>query len=73
MLLGLIAVLVLAIGVVVAMLGPIVEAYVEKHDRELLGRELTMENLRVKLFTGEVSVENLTLYEADDAEIFASR
>lgn len=71
-LLGLIAVLVLAIGVVVAMLGPIVEAYVEKHDRELLGRELTMDNLRVKLFTGEVSVENLTLYEADDAEIFAS-
>lgn len=71
-LLGFVAVLVLAIGVVIAMLGPIVEAYVEKHDGELLGSELTMDNLHVRLFTGEVSVENLTLYEADGVEVFAS-
>ncbi len=71
-LVGLVAVLVMAVGVVVAMLGPIVEAYVEEHDRELIGRELTMDNLHIKLFSGDVSVENLTLYEADGVEVFAS-
>ena len=51
-LLVLLGVVVSALAVVVSMLGPIVEAYVEKHDRELLGREVTMDDLHIRLFKG---------------------
>ena len=69
-LLVLLGVVVSALAVVVIMLGPIVEAYVEKHDRELLGREVTMDDLHIRLFKGEVELNNLALYEEDGTEVF---
>lgn len=69
-LLTLLGVVVSALAVVVIMLGPIVEAYVEKHDRELLGREVTMDVLHIRLFKGEVELNNLALYEEDGTEVF---
>ena len=70
-LLGVVALLVVAVAVIIAYLGPIVERYVESHDRELVGRHLTMDNLRLGVLDGRFSVDNLTLYEADDTTLFA--
>lgn len=65
-------VLVLTVAGVIIWLGPIAEYVVEKHDKELVGRRLQMDNLRIKLFKGELSVDSLRLYEADDSTEFAS-
>lgn len=75
MLIGLgviLCVLLLAIAGVVIWLGPIAEHVVEKYDKELVGRELQMANLRIKLFKGELTVDSLRLYEANDTTTFAS-
>ena len=42
-------VLVLTVAGVIIWLGPIAEYVVEKHDKELVGRRLQMDNLRIKL------------------------
>ena len=69
-LLGLFVLMLLCLSAVVIWLGPIVESYVEKHDRELVGRKLCMDNLSIKLFEGSVAVDNMVLYEADATEEF---
>lgn len=62
--------IIVALAVAIIWLGPIVERYVEKHDKEYVGRHLTMDNLSIKLFKGEASVDNMVLYEADDTTTF---
>ena len=47
--------------------GPIAKSYVEKHDQELIGREVSIEKLHVNLFLGKVKINDLVLYE-DDGE-----
>lgn len=69
-LLGLFVLLLLCLSAVVIWLGPIVESYVEKHDKELVGRRMSMDNLSIKLFDGSVAVDNVVVYEADDADEF---
>lgn len=64
--------LIIIIGVVVGWLGPIVERYVEEHDKELVGRSLSMDNLRIKLFKGRIAVDDLALLEADDSTRFVA-
>lgn len=71
-LLTLLTLVVLTVAVVIIWLGPIVERYVENHDKEYVGRRLEMDELRLKLFKGHASVDNLTLYEADDSTRFVS-
>lgn len=66
----LVALVVLAVAVVVAWLGPIAEWYVERNDMELMGRRVEMDELRVRLFKGSLDVDNLVLYEADGATEF---
>lgn len=68
-LLALLLLLIMAVAAVIIWLGPIVEKYVERNDMELIGRNIEMDNLSVKLFDGILSVDNLVLYEeVDDAE-----
>ena len=62
---------VLAIAAVIIWLGPIAEWYLEKYDTELIGRRVEMDELRVKLFKGELSAKNAILYEEDNATHFA--
>lgn len=69
--LSLLLLILLAVAAAITWLGPIVEWYVEKHDMELVGRRIEMDNLRIKLFSSEASVDNLILYEADDSTHFA--
>ena len=71
-LITLVSVVLLAIGAAIAWLGPLAEWFVEKYDLELMGRQLTMENLRIKLFSGEASAQNIILYEQDDTTPFVS-
>ena len=60
-------VLILIIGLAILLISPIAKAYIEKHDTELLGREITIEKLRVNVLAGKVKIKGLTLYE-DDAQ-----
>ena len=60
------------VGVIVGLLllvnflaGPIVKNYVQKHDKELMGRELSMKRVGVNLFAGKLKVKELTLFEDD--------
>ena len=70
-LISLITLVVLAIAAVIIWLGPIAEWYLEKYDTELIGRRVEMDDLRVKLFKGELSAKNVILYEEDNATHFA--
>ena len=45
--------------------GPIAKNYVEKHDKELVGRELSIKKVGVNLFAGKVKIKELTLFEDD--------
>ena len=45
--------------------GPIAKYYVEKYDKELLGRELSIKRVGVNLFAGKVRIKELTLFEDD--------
>lgn len=68
----LLCVALLTLAAVVIWLGPITERVVERYDKELVGRRLQMSNLRIKLFKGELSVDSLRLYEANDSTTFVS-
>ena len=52
--------------------GPIAKNYVQKHDKELLGRELSIGKLNTNLFTGKLKIKDLTLYEDDGITPFVS-
>ena len=69
--LSLIAVVVLALAAAIIWLGPLAEWYVEKYDAELIGRRVEMDELRIKIFKGEMTADNVILYEADNQTNFA--
>lgn len=52
--------------------GPIAKNYVQKHDKELIGREMSIGKLNVNLFTGKLKIKDLTLFEDDGATPFVS-
>jgi hypothetical protein len=64
--------LLIILAVVIIWLGPIVESYVERNDKELIGRRVEMDNLSIRLFDGTASADNIILYEADSETTFAS-
>lgn len=66
----LLALVVLAVAVVIAWLGPIAEWYVERNDVELTGRRVEMDELHVRLFKGSLDVDNLVVYEDDGTTEF---
>lgn len=45
--------------------GPITKNYLEKHDKELVGREISIGKMRVYLLSGTVIIDDLTLFEDD--------
>ena len=52
--LAVLIVLVLAVAIAAS---PVAKSYIEKHDRELLGRSIRMERLRMNIFTGPLRFE----------------
>lgn len=53
-------------------IGPITKHYLEKHSKELCHRTMTMDKLRVNLFTGGVTIYDLKVLEEDDQTTFMS-
>ncbi len=71
----LLTILGIVVGLVLAVLlfvSPIAKWYVEKHDTELIGRELTIDRLRINLLAGSVNLGGVTLYEDDAKTSFVS-
>ena len=56
--------------VVLLLASPIAKNYIEKHDQELIGRELSMGKLWVNPFSGVLKINDLTLYEEDGTTPF---
>ena len=52
--------------------GPIAKNYVQKYDKELLGRELSIGKLSTNIFTGKLKIKDLRLYEDDGITPFVS-
>lgn len=50
--------------------GPIAKNYVEKHDKELIGREVSVKRVGVNLFAGKLNINELTLFEDDGTTPF---
>lgn len=51
---------------------PIVKSYIQDHDKELIGRKITIEDIDLDVFRGIVVVKNAFLYEQDDSTVMAS-
>lgn len=58
--------------VALLLVSPIAKSYIQKHDKELIGRELTIDKLRVNVLAGKVKIHDLVLYEDDGATPFFS-
>ncbi|MBQ2393894.1 MAG: hypothetical protein II303_06950, partial [Alistipes sp.] len=52
--------------------GPLAKHYLEKHSKELIGRRITLDKIRLNPLNGKVGLDNFVLYEADDQHHFAS-
>ncbi|WP_418992341.1 DUF748 domain-containing protein [Alistipes sp.] len=64
------AVLVVLLVAAAIALPPLARRYIEKHDRELLGRSIRIERLRFNLFTGRLRIHDLRIGEAGDTAGF---
>ncbi len=60
---------VLCIGVIYG-ISPVTEWYVEKNCKELTGRLIRMEELDIDILSGNVSIDDITMYERDDTTNF---
>ncbi|MBR4392170.1 MAG: DUF748 domain-containing protein [Bacteroidales bacterium] len=65
-------VLVVLIVIALLLVSPIAKSYIQKHDKELIGREITMEKLRVNVLAGKVKILDLVVYEDDGVTPFFS-
>ena len=52
------------------LVSPIAKNYIENHDKELIGRELSIGKLRVNLLAGKAKIKELVLFEDDGATPF---
>jgi len=64
--------LILLLAVLSVCIGPIAKVVLEKHSKELCHRVVTMDKLRVNLFTGSVGIYGLRALEEDDETRFMS-
>ena len=67
--LGIIAVLVVT---TILLLPPIAKNYLEKHSKELVGRQITIEKLRFNVLNGKLRIDQIAMLEPNDSTTFAS-
>lgn len=53
------------------LLSPIAKSYINSHGKELVGRELHVDDVSINVYTGHVALIGLTLYEDNGKDIFA--
>lgn len=65
------------VGIIVALLllvsllaGPIAKGYINGHGEELTGRKVVVDHVGVNLFSGNVCVRDLAVYEDDGEDVF---
>ena len=46
--------------------------YLEKHSKELVGRQITIEKLRFNVLNGKLRIDRIAMLEPDDSTTFAS-
>ncbi len=64
--------IVLLLFIALALVSPVAKSYVNSHGKELVGRQIHVDKLRVNALGGRVRIYNLTLYEDDDKTSFFS-
>lgn len=57
---------------IVLLISPIAKSYIQKNDKELLGREITIDKFRLNILTGSLRIESLDIYEKDNKTKFIS-
>lgn len=67
--LGILAVLVVT---TILRLPLIAKNYLEKHSKELVGRQITIEKLRFNVLNGKLRIDQIAMLEPDDSTTFAS-
>ncbi len=67
--LGSLAFLVILISLLIA---PVAKWYVQKHSKELVGRVVTMEKLRINIFSGSLRIVGFDLKEPDEHNSFVT-
>ncbi len=67
--LSLLAAIVLAAA---ALISPVSKRYIIKHSKELTGRQIGIDRLRINIFTGTLRMNGFSIAEADDSTRFAS-
>ena len=67
-----VSVVVLILGLAALFISPAAKYYLEKNSKELIGRQIKLEKLRVNIFTGSLEMDSVRMYEKDDKQIFAS-
>lgn len=72
LLLTLLALVGIALLVVLFGISPFAKYYVEQHGKELVGRRVTVDELKINLLNGKLNIGNFTLYEADDKTPFVA-
>ena len=55
---------------IASIISPIAHHIIEKHSKELCNRIVTMDKLRINLFTGTVTIEKLQALEENDKDVF---
>ena len=58
------------LAIVLLLVSPIAKSYVNNHGKELIGREIHVDKLRVNALAGRVRIYNLDVYEEDDTTKF---
>jgi hypothetical protein len=56
--------IIIAVIVVILLTSPITKYLIEKNDLKYIGRHITMDRVYVNLFTGQVHIRNLKIYES---------
>ena len=51
---------------------PIAKSYVEKHSKEIVGRQINVDKVRLNIFRGKVSLMGVQAWEANDKDHFVS-
>lgn len=59
-------------GAILLGISPLAKYYVEKHGKELIGRRVSVDQLRFNLLNGKLHIEDFTLYEADEKSPFVA-
>ena len=59
-------------GAILLGISPLAKYYVEKHGKELIGRRVSVDQLRFNLLNGKLHIEDFTLYEADEKSAFVA-